>query len=86
MIVTGLESSSSLQLPEPLQAVQGFIPNATGRYTLEWSDDVERFMGPRPVTNRQSSYFLIIARFQNGFSLACIFAPGVRQPPCANFK
>lgn len=86
MIEEGMKAANSGQLAESLQSVQGFKPNASGRYTLEWSDATSLFMGPRPVTNRQNSDFLIIARFQNGFTLACIFAPGVKLTPCANYK
>jgi len=86
LVEQGLAVSNAGSLPEPLQPVQGFIPNATGRYTLEWSDDSARFMGPRPVTSRSASDFLIIVRFQNGFSLACVFVPGVKLSPCANYQ
>ena len=86
LVEQGLDISDAGGLPEQLQPVQGFIPNATGRYTLEWSDDSARFMGPRPVTSRSASDFLIIVRFQNGFSLACVFVPGVKLSPCANYQ
>jgi hypothetical protein len=86
LIEKGFQAKSTSQLSEPLKPIQGFIPNANGRYTLEKSDAVERFMGPRPVTSRSNSDFLVIARFSNGFKLACVFAPGVKQPNCANFN
>jgi len=86
IIQQGMQARSAGALPAALQDVQGFIPNANGRYTLEWSDAVNRFQGMRPVTSRQNSDFLIVARFQNGFTMACIFAPGAKQSPCANFQ
>lgn len=86
LIEKGMQVKTAGQLSDSLKPVQGFIPNANGRYTLEKSDVVERFMGPRPVTSRTNSDFLIIARFSNGFNLACIFAPGIKQPNCANFN
>lgn len=86
LINQGMAAKSTGQLPEQLQPVVGFIPNANGRYTLEWSDEVERFMGPRQVTNRSASDFLIVVRFQNGFLMSCVFVPGVKQSPCANYQ
>ncbi len=86
LIEKGLQASRASQLSEPLQPVEGFIPNANGRYILERSDVVESFMGPHPVTTRTDSDFLIVVRFKNGFSLACIFSPGVKQPTCANYN
>ncbi len=86
LVDQGMAASSASQLPEQLQPVVGFIPNANGSYTMEWSDEAERFMGPRPVTSRSSSDFLIIVRFQNGFILSCVYAPGVKQSPCANYQ
>lgn len=85
LIQQGIEASNQSQLPESLQPVQGFKPNATGSFTLEWSKATAKFMGPRPVVDRNTD-FLIVARFRNGFSLACDFLPGVQQPPCASFR
>jgi hypothetical protein len=85
LIQQGIESPNQSQLPESLQPVQGFKPNATGSFTLEWSNATAKFIGPRPVVDRHTD-FLIIVRFRNGFSLACDFPPGVQQPPCANFR
>lgn len=85
LIQQGIEASNQTQLPESLQPVQGFKPNATGSFTLEWSKATTEFTGPRPVVDRNTD-FLIVARFRNGFSLACDFVPGSQQPPCANFR
>lgn len=82
----GLQAPNASQLPQPLQDVLGFIPNATGRYTLELSYDLARFQGPQLMINKTTANFLIVARFQNGFTLACVFAPRVTSPPCANFR
>jgi hypothetical protein len=86
LVEQGLAVSDAGSLPEQLQPVAGFIPNATGRYTLEWSNLTARFKDLRPVSSRSASDFLIIVRFQNGFTLACVFAPGVKLSPCANYQ
>ncbi len=85
LIQQGMKAGSR-NIPEKLQSVQGFFPNANGRYTLEYSQDVEAYMGPRPVTTRLNSDFLIVATFDNGFSFACVTAPGLKEPAsCANW-
>jgi hypothetical protein len=86
IIEKGMQAITVSHLSDPLKAVEGFIPNANGSYTLERSEEVERFMGPHPVTSRTNSDFLIVARFHNGFSMACLFAPGASPPSCANFN
>jgi hypothetical protein len=78
-------AGSAQQLPETLQTVQGYWENARGAYRLAWSDDIEAFMGPQPV-GLETSQFIIVARFQNGFAFACIFQPGGTYAPfCTNF-
>lgn len=85
LIQQGMKAGSK-NIPEKLQSVQGFFPNANGRYSLEYSQDVEDYMGLRPVTSRINSDFLIVATFENGFSLACVSAPGLKEPAsCANW-
>ncbi len=85
LIQQGIKTGSK-NLPEKLQSVQGFFPNANGRYTLDYNQNVESYMGLRPVTTRLNSDFLIVATFENGFSFACVCAPGLKEPAsCANW-
>lgn len=84
MIQQGQQSSSFATLPEPLQDVRGFMENARGSYQLSWSDRVETFFGPVPV-GPELSQFLIIARFENGYGLACVFSGNRPKPNCANY-
>jgi hypothetical protein len=86
MIREAMKVSTQDELPENMREIVGFKPNASGSYTLEWNQNTALFMGPHPVTSRMNSDFLIVARFKNGFKLACIFAPGVKNIPCANFQ
>jgi hypothetical protein len=85
LVDEGLQASHASELSQPLQSVQGFIPNANGRYTLELSYELDRFQGPQLTTVTTATNFLIVARFKNGFTMACNFAPSVTTPPCANF-
>lgn len=85
-IEAGMNSANPGQLPDALRDVQGFIPNANGRFRLEWSDQVDLFSGFYPQFNRDKRDFLIIARYTNGFAVACLFSYGASQPPCANIQ
>lgn len=84
MIQQGQQSSDLKTLPEPLQDVRGFMENARGGYQLSWSDRVETFFGPVPV-GPELSQFLIIARFENGYALACVFSGNRPKPNCADY-
>ena len=86
LMQNGLKATAPAELPPPLKDVQNWFPNATGRYTLEWSEETERFLGPVQVTSFTHSDFLIVVRFTNKFTFACIFSPGVKTPSCANFE
>jgi hypothetical protein len=77
-------SSSQKELPEPLRDVNGFRSNARGKYTLMWSDRVETFFGPRPA-GAELSQFLIITRFENGFTFACVFSENRSVPNCTKY-
>lgn len=84
MLQQGQRSDSLEALPEPLQAVRGFMENARGDYQLSWSDRVDTFFGPVP-DGPELSQFLIIARFENGYALACVFSANRPAPNCADY-
>lgn len=83
MIKEGLTAPVE-RLPSPLTDVKDFKTNAVTAYTLSWSDRVNTFYGPRPAESEMSQ-FLIIARFNNGFSFACVFSANRNVPNCTNY-
>jgi hypothetical protein len=85
LLRVGMRASSMEDLPAPLRDVQGFSENAQGEYGLRYSDNIEQFFGPRPA-GAELSQFLVIARYQNGFALACIFSENRVVPTCANHR
>jgi hypothetical protein len=82
LIAQAKQAGTQSQLPAPLQPVSGYLENAHGPYTLDWSDNMDSFFGPRPA-GAELSQFLIIARYQNGFSFACVFSSNRTVPNCA---
>lgn len=86
MIQQGLiAAAGGKDLPVPLQDVRGFSSEARGAYSMAWSDRVETFFGPVPE-GAEMSQFLIITRFENGFSFACIFSDIRPTPNCTNYR
>ncbi len=81
MILEGNQSNSISALPKSLQDVSGFLENAYGNYNLTWSDRVDTFRGPVPA-GAELSQFLVIARYDNGFSFACVFSSNLGIPNC----
>jgi hypothetical protein len=81
-IEQGKQSQNIQTLPKPLQDVSGYLENARGSYTLDWSGGVDTFMGPRPAGS-ELSQFLVIARYENGFAFACVFSSNRTVPNCA---
>jgi hypothetical protein len=74
------------RIPEKLQYVKGFYPNANGHYTLAYSQELDAYMGPRAMTTRLDSDFLIITKYDNGFTFACVTGPGLKEPAsCTNW-
>jgi hypothetical protein len=88
ILQTGLSSAQVSQLPKPLQQerVGGFLDNATNRYRLEWRNrDITRFAIPRPMSNRPWEESAVIARFNNGWILVCLYAKSDAEPACKGF-
>jgi hypothetical protein len=81
MIRQSLQVSSTQALPQPLAEIPGFLENAQPPYTLSWSDRIDTYFGPRPA-GFELTQFLIITRFQNDYSIACIFSQNRNVPSC----
>lgn len=86
-----IESSRGFTSPEALpealggENVRHYLENANQPYTLEWSkDDTNQFAIPRPNTST-ADQSTVIARFQNGYLLACVFPTPSYEPRCKDF-
>jgi hypothetical protein len=82
LLQTGVKTTAVAALPQPFQSVDGFLDNAHGRYTLEWADGSDLFTGPRPVTDNDLDQGTVTIRFENGYTMVCLFIPTARQPVC----
>lgn len=76
------QAATTEDLPKPLQRVEGFLAEASGDYSLQWSDELERFQGVRPITDEEREETLIIIRYESGLTFQCIFTPPVPDPSC----
>lgn len=88
LLAKGLELSTMDQLPEPLQneRVGGYIEHASAKYTLEWENkDINRFAIPRPLTDRPWEESVVIAYFDSGWKLVCLYADSNASPACRGF-
>jgi hypothetical protein len=84
MVRAGLAASDPQALPRPLQSesLDGFLDHATDAYTLEWTRQLDRYgmiVYPTASSRDQS---VVIARFENGWALACLFAAFEVEPVC----
>ncbi len=89
MLQNGLGVSDTSDLPEPLQhtRVGGFLDHAEGNYTLAWEDqEINRFAIPRGTSSRPWEEAAVIARFENGWSLVCIYPDADAKPACKGFE
>jgi len=87
LIQQGMQVQSAAVVPASLNPpdVNDFLNMARGSYTLQWDrDEKNRFAIPRPAGNfyDQST---VIARFENGYLLACMFPSKTGQPTCRDF-
>jgi hypothetical protein len=59
--------------------------NATGDYNLEWYQADSPGSSP-PSIVLAANDILIVVRFENNFTVACIFLSGAKTPNCLNFE
>lgn len=75
-------------LPEPLRPpnVNSFSEYGRGDYRLQWDkDETNRFAIPRPNTPF-SEQSIVIAHFNNGYMLVCMYPGGDGQVECRDFR
>jgi hypothetical protein len=85
LIQQGLTANSAEALPEALRAprVGPFLEQASRNYTLEWTkQDINRFAIPRPANPKAWEEAVVVARFDNGWVLACLFPNATAEPLC----
>jgi len=83
----GLTAQSADASPAALRTedVGGFSRQAQGAYTLEWTQkNLNRFRIPRPGRNFDS-HAVVLARFANGWQLACLFMAPAEPPECKSY-
>jgi hypothetical protein len=83
----GLTAQSPDALPAPLRAEDAgnFTAQSQGPYTLEWTQrNLNRFRIPRPGRNFDS-HAVVLARFVNGWQLACLFVTPTEPPECKSY-
>ncbi len=87
LIQQGMQAQSREALPAAIQPpdVGQFRERAEGPYTLQWDkDEKNQFAIPRPASN-MGDQSTVIARFANGYLLACMFPGKTATPTCRDF-
>ena len=87
LLQAGLATTTAADLPPPLTdpEIGSFQARAQGPYTLEWTNkDLNRFRIPRPGRNFDF-HAVVLARFANGWRLACLFITPDEPPGCRSY-
>jgi hypothetical protein len=88
LVRSGLQARSPAALPPALSAAEigGFAEHASPSYTLEWTQrEMNRYRIPRPLTN-YDQHAIVVARFDNGWVLACLFVAPAHEPICQGYE
>lgn len=85
LLQTGMQVTSSAELPKPLQAVQGFMQNANGEYSYIIGSNPDVLPVQRPIAEYGEIEPFIIIKYKNGFRFGCVFSPPYIQPACIDF-
>ncbi len=87
LIRAGQAASTSEVLPVPLRSedVDDFLAHGTGGYTLEYvTSNLNDWRIPRPTENFDY-HAIVVARFDNGWMMACLYPEPGRQPECRSY-
>lgn len=79
-----MKTSQPEALPPELKDIDEFLQQARGDYTLQVLENPDQLPIRQPSLPYGVSQVAILARFTNGFSLGCIFAPGY-PPMCSQY-
>jgi len=84
LIQAGRAAADPAALPTALRAksVDDFLVHGQGFYTLEWDKDpTNRYAIPRPI-GHSGEDALVIARFEDGWTLVCLYTWVSGPPQC----
>jgi hypothetical protein len=83
-----VQSSDLKDLPQPFKEISAVVANASRDYSLEWTDDLERF--PYSLNGEEDSVGLslraVFAYFSSGESVACLFSSETSFYFCARVR
>jgi hypothetical protein len=86
LIRAGQQARDPARVPPVLRSdAPSFGTRAIGAYTLEWKNtDLNRYAIPR-LPGKPGEEAAVIARFENGWTLVCIFPDAHVEPGCKGF-
>lgn len=87
LLSAGSSAASPANLPPALRTAEvgDFQTHTQSAYTLEWTrQNLNRFRIPRPGRNFDS-HAVVLARFTDGWRLACLFVTPDEPPVCQSY-
>ncbi len=87
LLQSGINAGSADLLPKPLlhKDVGDFLGYATPKYQLQWTrQDLQKYGIGYPY-GTESTLSLMIARFDNGWGLVCLYPTPEEDPRCKGF-
>jgi len=87
MLTEGLAAPSTDELPAPLRGkdVADFLTNASQNYQLAWENkNLTVYAIPRPA-GPEHEISAVIARFDNGWNVVCLYPNPQAEPRCRSF-
>ena len=87
MIQAGLSAASNEALPEPLRGpeMRDFISRSSPDYELQWQNkNLNLYAIPRPALP-EHEMAVVIARFDTGWNLVCLYPNTELNPRCRGF-
>lgn len=86
LVQMGLAAGSHDAAPEAFAHADGFPEDTLGTYTLQYTGELELFQWHLPAAADSTNAYLIVARFENDYAVACVYGEVVSYTVCSNFN
>lgn len=86
LVDLGLQAPTHAEVPAAFEHAYDFPENTLGSYTLQYTTEIDLFQWHLPAAADSTNSYLIVARFENDYAVACVYGDNITTTICSNFN
>lgn len=86
LVDLGLQAPSHAEVPAAFEHATDFPEETLGKYTLQYTGEIDLFQWHLPAAADSTNSYLIVARFENDYAVACVYGDNISTTICSNFN